>query len=515
MRTYFLAALSVVLFIHPVSAAVPGRINFQGRLLDASKLPRNGTFTMDFRVCDAVSGGSCAMWSESQSVAVSNGVFAVQLGAVSALSASVFSSSARYLEVDVDAETLSPRERLVTGPYAFRSELAEGLAGQTINRALATDGSGNSVASAVTDTELGYVSGVTSAIQTQFSGKQNTITGAATTITGVDLTTDRALMSNGSGKVAVSAVTATELGYVSGVTSALQTQLNAKQATVTGGATTITGSDLTASRALASNGSGKVAVSAVTDTELGYVGGVTSALQTQLDAKAPLGVLVNIAVYTSGSGCPCNWAKPGGVTRIFVETIGGGAGAGSAYAAVTGASVGSGGGAGGYAAADLNVSAVTDPVVVTVGGNGTGGTNAACNSGTVGTASSFGAYVAANGGTNGTCLASAATLTGQAGGAGGVGTAGDVLLAGGQGCYSNRFSATLGIPGCGGTSARGPGAAAPNLTALNTSNAGLTAGANSYGAGGSGAFASRSAGGPFAAAGGDGADGLVVIWEYR
>ena len=83
------------------------------------------------------------------------------------------------------------------------------------------------------------------------------------------------------------AVTAsgTELNYVDGVTSAIQTQINGKQATITGAATTITGSNLTASRALVSNSSGKVAVSAVTSTELGYVDGVTSSIQTQLDSK--------------------------------------------------------------------------------------------------------------------------------------------------------------------------------------------------------------------------------------
>lgn len=80
-------------------------------------------------------------------------------------------------------------------------------------------------------------------------------------------------------------VTATEFDYLDGVTSNIQTQLNAKQATITGGATTIVSSNLTASRALVSNGSGKVAVSAVTSTELGYLDGVTSAIQTQLDAK--------------------------------------------------------------------------------------------------------------------------------------------------------------------------------------------------------------------------------------
>ncbi len=134
-----------------------------------------------------------------------------------------------------------------------------------------------------TPTELNYVDGVTSAIQTQLDAKQSSVSGAASTITGSNLTASRAVVSNASGKVAVSAVTSTELGYLDGVTSAIQTQLDAKQATITGAATTIDDSNLTASRAVVSNASGKVAVSAVTSTELGYLDGVTSAIQTQLD----------------------------------------------------------------------------------------------------------------------------------------------------------------------------------------------------------------------------------------
>jgi hypothetical protein len=137
----------------------------------------------------------------------------------------------------------------------------------------------------VDNTEFNYLNGVTSNIQTQIDAKQATITGGATTITSSDLTASRALESNGSGKVAVSSVTSTELGYVSGVTSGLQTQIDGKQATITGAATSITSSDLTSNKALTSDGSGKVAASSVTSTELGYLSGTTSAVQTQLDAK--------------------------------------------------------------------------------------------------------------------------------------------------------------------------------------------------------------------------------------
>jgi hypothetical protein len=57
---------------------------------------------------------------------------------------------------------------------------------------------------------------------------------------------------------ALSAVSATELGYLDGVTSAVQTQIDGKQAVVSG----------------------------VNSTEIGYLDGVTSAIQTQLDSKA-------------------------------------------------------------------------------------------------------------------------------------------------------------------------------------------------------------------------------------
>jgi len=159
-------------------------------------------------------------------------------------------------------------------------------------------------AGSVDNTELGYLNGVTSAVQTQIDSKQATITGGATTITSSDLTASRALTSNASGKVAVSSVTSTELGYVSGVTSAIQTQLDSKQATITGSATTIDTESLTASRAVISNSSQKIAVSTTTDTELGYLSGVTSAVQTQLDAK--LVKASNLSDLTSASTARTN-----------------------------------------------------------------------------------------------------------------------------------------------------------------------------------------------------------------
>lgn len=84
----------------------------------------------------------------------------------------------------------------------------------------------------ISNTELGFLDGVTSAIQTQINGKQATISGAATSIVTANLTASKALISDASGKVGVSTVSSTELSYLAGVTQAIQTQLNGKQASL-------------------------------------------------------------------------------------------------------------------------------------------------------------------------------------------------------------------------------------------------------------------------------------------
>ena len=68
-------------------------------------------------------------------------------------------------------------------------------------------------------------------LQGKLNAKQNTITGAATTIDTENLTSSRALVSDGNGKVAVSGVSSTELGYLKGVSGNVQTQLNGKSST--------------------------------------------------------------------------------------------------------------------------------------------------------------------------------------------------------------------------------------------------------------------------------------------
>ncbi len=76
-----------------------------------------------------------------------------------------------------------------------------------------------------------------------------------------------------------------DITTLKGDVTTLTNALGGKQDTITGGASTITDNNLTANHALVSNGSGKVEASTVTSAELGYLGGVTSKVQTQLDGK--------------------------------------------------------------------------------------------------------------------------------------------------------------------------------------------------------------------------------------
>jgi hypothetical protein len=119
---------------------------------------------------------------------------------------------------------------------------------------------------------------------------------------------------------ALAAVDATELGYLDGVTSAVQTQIDAKQAVVSG----------------------------VNDTEIGYLDGVTSAIQTQIDSRinstivdakgdivaataadtvARLAVGANDTVLTADSSTATGlkWATPaaGGMTLISTTNLSG------------------------------------------------------------------------------------------------------------------------------------------------------------------------------------------------
>lgn len=64
-----------------VFGEIPLLMRYQGVLMDASENPVNGIRSIQFSIYDVFTGGT-ALWTETQSVTVVNGLFNVVLGSV-------------------------------------------------------------------------------------------------------------------------------------------------------------------------------------------------------------------------------------------------------------------------------------------------------------------------------------------------------------------------------------------------------------------------------------------------
>ncbi len=103
---------------------IPRLINYQGKLTDGTGNPLTGNYDMFFEIWDAPSGGT-SHWSETQNdVPVTAGLFNVILGSVSPIT-SLPDGSQCWLEVTVEGKLISPRVRLVSVPYAYKTDKAE------------------------------------------------------------------------------------------------------------------------------------------------------------------------------------------------------------------------------------------------------------------------------------------------------------------------------------------------------------------------------------------------------
>lgn len=130
-------------------AGVPQLISFQGFLKDNLGNPLDGTFSIQFSIYNAQTGGSL-IWSEARSVNVDSGAFSIYLGEVTELTESAFSDSGRYLGVTVESDPEMSRTRMTTSPYAYRIATVDG----SISQKLVLDDSNN------TRVELGVGSNI-------------------------------------------------------------------------------------------------------------------------------------------------------------------------------------------------------------------------------------------------------------------------------------------------------------------------------------------------------------------
>lgn len=118
---YVLAAVLAGLAGMGWALTPPLRINFQGKLTDpATGNPRNGSFTMVFRLYRAPTGGAAVFTETQNDVPVNNGVFSTHIGSTAFLSPDLLAHTSAYLSVEVGGDgEMAPRQQLVMSPYAY------------------------------------------------------------------------------------------------------------------------------------------------------------------------------------------------------------------------------------------------------------------------------------------------------------------------------------------------------------------------------------------------------------
>ncbi len=123
---------------------VPQALVQQGRLLDSNDQPVNGSVSMTFNLYHQATGGT-AVWTETQSIQVANGYYAVRLGDPADANAQPITTDdlagPTYLGITIDNNELLPRLQLATVPYAQRADLANRMQGGTIDGATITNSS--------------------------------------------------------------------------------------------------------------------------------------------------------------------------------------------------------------------------------------------------------------------------------------------------------------------------------------------------------------------------------------
>ncbi|HTY13067.1 MAG TPA: hypothetical protein VMD02_02640 [Candidatus Omnitrophota bacterium] len=147
-RVFLSFILSLLIASISIAAGIPGKINYAGRLTDSSGSPVNGYYNMRFAICSDMLGSNILWGPEDKAgVTVSNGVFSVTLGIVSAISSEVFSGDTRYLRIEVanpgsstNYETLTPLTQLVSVGYAFKAGSADNVADGSITAVKAASG---------------------------------------------------------------------------------------------------------------------------------------------------------------------------------------------------------------------------------------------------------------------------------------------------------------------------------------------------------------------------------------
>ena len=124
-----LCALLILVIAGVAEATVPATLSYQGLLKDPSgQVIPDGTYSLRFRLYNVAVGGA-HIWTETQLLPVTDGVFSAVLGTVIPLTLPF--DAPYWISLQPAGSTELPRVELTSAPYALRAGVAEALVGGT------------------------------------------------------------------------------------------------------------------------------------------------------------------------------------------------------------------------------------------------------------------------------------------------------------------------------------------------------------------------------------------------
>lgn len=129
------AALSL-----PAAAETPNLVHYQGVLSDSLGNPvADGNYNVTFGIYDLLVGG-VQLWGEAAVVTTANGRFNHFLGRVVPMPLDLFNANdSTFLELTVEGETVTPRQRLVSVGYTRRVNSVDAALGGSITGSVTVD----------------------------------------------------------------------------------------------------------------------------------------------------------------------------------------------------------------------------------------------------------------------------------------------------------------------------------------------------------------------------------------
>ena len=127
MKTFFGIIGVCLCVVIGVFAEIPSLISFQGRLLSDGGEPLSTNVFIELEVYDVETGGTAIYDEYVGEVSVQDGMYAFLFGTNKMALLNALTNNQCWVEIIVNSESLSPRQRLVTSSYALMADTLDGM----------------------------------------------------------------------------------------------------------------------------------------------------------------------------------------------------------------------------------------------------------------------------------------------------------------------------------------------------------------------------------------------------